>query len=568
MLLAEAQLFVDPPDPNLMTTFDAAFLQPLPQDQIITDNMMLIKDDQPLILTRSERLAASGQTSAITVQDFSGTELQNSLGTASGPESFIYPPTPELPTNSVLRDQVLQADANAEEDNEVMQEWKRRRLLPEEVAVAENDDWEGYNVHADNNAIDPKVLILQDNLSEKPGAPATVLFRTADLSPATNNLTWNTGQSDLYPAMPEDSATPEFLELGADIATESKDLCAPIEINETLRTMEPVNEVPADEPNDAHRFISPAAGNSLPDILTERLQLSSFLYHRGKGNNLLPENVISSPHPQEPLKEAQEPAEQLQEESFDRWAPADLVADIKALSLPEDWNDPSTQHTYLVSLDLLQKRSLLHFLESSLCAVRVVDREYLTSLGIASVPDQVVSSSDTPVEVSIIPSPHCAIVFFSLAALPSQTRYQTLLASLSAHSFSFSRILLILEAFPRAHLFRTKLAKTADSRDMPYAYSPPVIKAVKKVRRDLALREGLGEKSSTCKVDIAFANSVEESAMHVRNFGDIALRDSIVDFTSYIGAEEQEVRDHPCLGHEKLMYETFRVNVSWRPCKE
>lgn len=550
-----------------MTTFDAAFLQPLPQDQIITDNMMLIKDDQPLILTRSERLAASGQTSAIIAQDSSGTELQNSLGTASGSESFIYPPTPELPTNSVIQDQLLQADVHAEEDNEVMQEWKRRRLLPEEVAIAENDDWEGYHIHADNNAIDPNVLILQDDSRRKPGVPPTVLFRTADLSLATNNLTWDAGQPDLYPDMHEHGATPEFLELGADIGTGSKDLCVPIEINKEHRTMEPVNET-ADKPNDAHRFISPAGGNSLPDILTERLQLSSFLYHRGKGNNLLPENVLSSPHPQEPLKEAQEPAEQLREESFDRWAPADLISEIKALPLPEDWNYPSTQHTYLVSLDLLQKRSLLHLLESSLCAVRVVDREYLTSLGIASVPDQAVSSLDAPVEVSIIPSPHCAVVFFSLAALPSQTQYQTLLASLSAHSFSFSRILLILEAFPRAHLFRTKLAKTADSRDMPYAYSPPVIKAVKKVRRDLALREGLGEKSSTCKLDLAFADSVEESAMHVRNFGDIALRDSIVDFTSYIGAEEQEVRDHPCLGHENLMYETFRVNVSWRPCKE
>lgn len=528
--------------------------------------MMLIKDDQPLILTRSERLAASGQTSVIIAQDFSGTELQNSLCTASGSESFIYPPTPELPINSVIRDQVLYADANAEEGYE--QEWKRRRLLPEEVAVAKNDDWEGYNVHPDNNAIDPKVFIRQDNFGGKPGVPPTVLFRTADLSPATIDLTCNTGQPDPYPAMPEDSATPEFPELGADIATESKDLCAPNETNETHRNMELVIEVSAGEPNDAHRFISPAATNSLPDILTERFQLSSFLYHRGKGNNLLLENVLSSPHPQEPLKEAQEPAEQLQEESFDRGAPADLVAEIKALHLPEDWNDPSTQHTYLVSLDLLQKRSLLHFLESSLCAVRLVDRDYLTSLGIASIPDQVVSSLDAPVEVSIIPSPHCAIVFFPLAALPSQTQYQTLLASLSTHSFSFSRILLILEAFPRALLYRTKLAKTADSRDMPYAYSPPVIKAVKKVRRDLALREGLGEKSSTCKVDLAFADSVEESAMHVRNFGDIALKDSIVDFTSYIGAEEQEVRDHPFLGHENLMYETFRVSVSWRPCKE
>lgn len=529
--------------------------------------MMLIKDDQPLILTRSERLAASGQTSAIIAQDSSGTELQNSLGTASGSESFMNPPTPELPTNSVIQEQLLQADVHAEEDNEVMQEWKRRRLLPEEVAIAENDDWEGYHVHADNSAIDPNVLILQDDSRRKPGVPPTVLFRTADLSLATNNLTWDAGRPNLYQDMLEHGATPEFLELGADIGTKNKDLCAPIETNKEHPTMEPVNEA-ADEPIDAPRFMSPAGGNSLPDILTERLQLSSFLYHRGKGNNLLPENVISSPHPQEPLKEAQEPAEQLQEESFDRWAPADFVAEIKALPLPEDWNDPSTQHTYLVSLDLLQKRSLLHLLESNLCAVRVVDREYLTSLGIASIPDQAVSSLDAPVEVSIIPSPHCAVVFFSLAALPSQTQYQTLLASLSTHSFSFSRILLILEAFPRALLYRTKLAKAADSRDMPYAYSPPVIKAVKKVRRDLALREGLGEKSSTCKVDLAFADSVEESAMHVRNFGDIALRDSIVDFTSYIGAEEQEVRDHPCLGHENLMYETFRANVSWRPCKE
>ena len=182
-------------------------------------------------------------------------------------------------------------------------------------------------------------------------------------------------------------------------------------------------------------------------------------------------------------------------------------------------------------------------LESPLCAIHLVERDVLTCLGTGPISTTSDSSShEAPCEVSIIPSPHSAIIFYPLAILPSQTKFQTLLASLAAHSFSFSRILLILEAFPLAHLYHTTLAETADSRDRPYAYGPPVIKAVKRIRRDLALREGLGEKSPTCKVDLAFADCVEESAVHVRNFGEMTLKDCVVDYTPYIGDEEQEVR--------------------------
>jgi hypothetical protein len=59
-----------------------------------------------------------------------------------------------------------------------------------------------------------------------------------------------------------------------------------------------------------------------------------------------------------------------------------------------------------------------------------------------------------------------------------------------------------------------------DRRLAPYAYSPPIVKAVLKLRRIVSIAEGCESKNKRCSVLWAFANSVEEVAKFVRCFGE------------------------------------------------
>ncbi|KIM77149.1 hypothetical protein PILCRDRAFT_825707 [Piloderma croceum F 1598] len=174
------------------------------------------------------------------------------------------------------------------------------------------------------------------------------------------------------------------------------------------------------------------------------------------------------------------------------------VFDRNTLFLPSPWLLPSTPHRYLTSLDLLQKRSIVRALGLPECAVELVER-------------------DTIGGVDLILDPHTAVIFASLMSLPTQC--ETLTASLSHQSWRYSRLLVIFEAFPSSLAYHSDPAST---RLAPNPYTPPILKAIKKFRRDLGIAEALDNKYVSSMISFAFAGSVQEAALFTRYFGNYA----------------------------------------------
>lgn len=203
--------------------------------------------------------------------------------------------------------------------------------------------------------------------------------------------------------------------------------------------------------------------------------------------------------------------------------PPDTIFDQNTLLLPSPWLLPSTAHRYLASVDMIQKRSIVRFLGMKECAVEIVERETLDG-------------------VDLVLDPYTAVIFTSLLALPSQC--EALTSILSKQSWRYSRLLVIFEAFPS--LLASKINQ-GPTRLAPNAYTPPTLKAIKKVRRDLGIAEAFQTKNAQTSVHFAFANSVGEAAMFTRCFGDCAEANDNTGGTiwgtrPWLDIEVQEVR--------------------------
>jgi hypothetical protein len=181
------------------------------------------------------------------------------------------------------------------------------------------------------------------------------------------------------------------------------------------------------------------------------------------------------------------------------------IFDRETLRLPDDIMVPSSVHRYLASMDLIQKHALVRALRSNECAVELVERQSLDG-------------------VDLILDPHCAIIFLSLFVLPG--RCDAYVAQVAQQSWHFSRILVVFEAYPEQRALRSRRHEPHRASSDPYAYTPPIVKAIKKFRRDVNIAEGCGTKCAGTRVEYAFANTVEEAALFTRAYGDLAeLRD-------------------------------------------
>ncbi|KAG1825271.1 hypothetical protein EV424DRAFT_686906 [Suillus variegatus] len=182
-----------------------------------------------------------------------------------------------------------------------------------------------------------------------------------------------------------------------------------------------------------------------------------------------------------------------------RAAPVEIL-DTYTMHLPNVWNAPTVNHCYLASMALIQKRALVRALQAPECRVHLVERYVLGGVDIAMDPDT-------------------AVLVAPLLALPSQV--EGLVDRISQASWRYTRILIIFEAFPSANAFTAEIS-TNNVKLMPYAFSPPILKAIKKLRRLLTIAEGCGTKNAECKIQWAFANDVGEVALFVRIFGNLA----------------------------------------------
>lgn len=178
------------------------------------------------------------------------------------------------------------------------------------------------------------------------------------------------------------------------------------------------------------------------------------------------------------------------------------VIDRHTLCLTPESTLPSISHRYLASIEFIQKRQIALALCSSKLKVELIERDALDGADL-------ILDYDT------------AVLFFSLFALPSQL--SALQSRLEFLSWRYLYVLVVLEAYTPSLSYRSGDV----GRLVPLAFTPPVLKAIKKLRRDLAIAEGYFTKCPDSGIQFAFALSVDEAAMYSRMFGDYAAQRSV-----------------------------------------
>ena len=322
--------------------------------------------------------------------------------------------------------------------------------------------------------------------------------RLGDFSPMVDSLLEYSPESPV-PARVHHAILPPIAELASPERAETlNDRCPPAPPNVYVPpdiTSQPRDTVRQDLPNTAHHFVPPA-----PDQTAElghmpatgrRRDFAKFLALRGVRPDVPPVvttagTVIDNP-PVETLPILQPPVTDI---------PPDLI-DKDTMQLPEPDSLPVSRHQYLASLDLLQKHALCRRLSDDSAAIDLIEREFLG--GVDLILDQ-----DT------------AILFISLSAVSSEC--EGLIAGISDISWRYSHLLIIFEVFLVSQAF----GDGEENRVVSFAFTEPILKSVKKLKRSLAIADGVGTKAEDCLVSWAFAKNIEEAARLARIYGDMA----------------------------------------------
>ncbi|KAL4266739.1 hypothetical protein AB1N83_004047 [Pleurotus pulmonarius] len=239
-----------------------------------------------------------------------------------------------------------------------------------------------------------------------------------------------------------------------------------------------------------------AAGRlMLADDFSEAFQESCFSRVLGPGLFAkLRAKKVSEPSEQpQPPTPAPRPASDSQAEVEHEFhgVPEELC-DPQTIRLPPVLNPPQTTHRYMASLDVIQKQVLVRSLRGDTALIQLVERESLNG-------------------VHLILDPHSAVLLVPLLALPSECDHISTL--ISQQSWCYSQLLVIFEAYPESLSHRGHKSSID-------AYTPPILKAVKKLRRDLGIAAACETKNQECGVLWAFADSPQDVAVFVRVFGD------------------------------------------------
>jgi hypothetical protein len=191
--------------------------------------------------------------------------------------------------------------------------------------------------------------------------------------------------------------------------------------------------------------------------------------------------------------------------------PPPEVCDDNTIYLAET-TFPESSHKYMASLEVIQKRVLIRALRSKICAVELVERRDLAGVDL-------ILDTDT------------AVIFFNLFSLPA--RCDVCVDRIAKTSWRFDKLLVVFEAYGEVSAKKTKhwhpslstSSSTASCMPQPYAYTPPIVKALKKLKRDLCIAETCGTKRTATVLQYAFADTVEEAALFARLYGDWCERD-------------------------------------------
>jgi hypothetical protein len=228
-------------------------------------------------------------------------------------------------------------------------------------------------------------------------------------------------------------------------------------------------------------------------VLTNWHETSIIAFAKLRSKTLLGLNALPKV---KPIQISNVPTEKLDESSGrpPRHIPSDIYTPT-TLQLPSQVKQPSAVHYYMASLDVLQKQVLVRALREPSCFVELIERD---NLGGA---DLIVDS-------------FTAVLYRSLFSLSSEC--DELIGLVSKLSWSFERLVIVLEGFSPAHAMRS-----TDQADDLYAYTPPILKAIKRLRRGVDMVEADQEKRKETIVLFAFPNSVQEAAAITRHIGDM-----------------------------------------------
>jgi len=200
----------------------------------------------------------------------------------------------------------------------------------------------------------------------------------------------------------------------------------------------------------------------------------------------------------------------------------------KSVILPATWCEPTEEHYYLGSLDLIQRLGLVEHLRSH-CCVHLVEAETLYGPHI------------------ILDSHSCAI-FHPMASLAG-TRNTDICKSITGLAKSFSRILVVLEAFPSSK------ANYSAEPWQPYllnVLSRTVLHAFEKLVNKITMAISMldAAEGGDVQVDIVAAKSVLDVARYVRVYGDACEADEECCFRGVLWGSrpwlQTEVRRQLC----------------------
>lgn len=229
-----------------------------------------------------------------------------------------------------------------------------------------------------------------------------------------------------------------------------------------------------------------------PDIVSRSLGIVAFARLRDKRISERTYIPVTEAPPAPAVDMCQQPQE-----------PPEEIIDQNTIRLPYVIDIASSKHRYLASLELIQRHALVCALRSDECAVELVERHTLGG-------------------VDLIVDPHSAIIFFSLFTLPA--RCESYVEIVVRQSWKYANILIIFEAYPEQSSKKRIKRRGHDTSTASelYAYTPPIIKAIKKFKRSLTIANACGTKCTDVKIDYAFANNVISGALLVRMYGHMA----------------------------------------------
>ncbi|KAI0692951.1 hypothetical protein BC835DRAFT_1097792 [Cytidiella melzeri] len=194
-------------------------------------------------------------------------------------------------------------------------------------------------------------------------------------------------------------------------------------------------------------------------------------------------------------------------------------------TMPDAFEQPAqanSWHRYLGSLQIIQKLGITRALTSPSCKIQLVERESLNG-------------------AEIIIDPHTAVILSPLGDLVSQCDLLT--ARMNQLSWRFSRILVVFEVVP----FTGSDASANPLTVNPF--SPLLVKAVKKLRRDLEIAEACLDKQEGTRVHFAFPMSAYAAARTIRRLGDMCFADDtsnglLWDDRLWLDPEDEDLDEH------------------------